>query len=256
MMNRHMSEDGGQAVFINRIHSAIGRPAGVPLDPDAVMRSHETDETHAILSTVRRRSRDDRMELLNQLIDAAKPLHLKVKPVADLAEAAEDIRRTALDRAPEWGNAKSVFAWRHPLVDRLNLTPLLAADGIPVCTPNGLNGSQGRLRRQVIDACIGVTGADYCVAESATLVMKTRPGQPRIVSLVPSIHIAVIRLDQILSRFRELYTLLAHDPAEKAEGLSHVLTFVSGPSKTADIEAQMVLGAHGPREMAVLVVTG
>jgi L-lactate dehydrogenase complex protein LldG len=85
--------------------------------------------------------------------------------------------------------------------------------------------------------------------------MRTRAGQARSVSLVPAIHIAVIELKQIIADLKELYALLKWDPQEKKEGLTNCMTFISGPSKTADIEATMVRGAHGPREVHVYVIT-
>ncbi len=93
------------------------------------------------------------------------------------------------------------------------------------------------------------------MADTATLVMRTRPGQARAVSLLPSIHVAVIGLDQIIADLKELYALLKWDPQERQEGLTNCMTFISGPSKTADIEATMVHGAHGPREVLVYVIT-
>jgi len=106
------------------------------------------------------------------------------------------------------------------------------------------------------NAFIGITSADYCIAETATLTMKTRPGQPRCVSLLPSIHVAVVRLDQILWNLKELYLLLKWDSYEQAEGITDCMTFISGPSKTADIEATLVHGAHGPRELYLFVLKG
>ncbi|MDX2499995.1 MAG: LUD domain-containing protein, partial [Deltaproteobacteria bacterium] len=101
---------------------------------------------------------------------------------------------------------------------------------------------------------IGITSADYCMADTASLVMRTRPGQGRSVSLVPSIHIGVIYLEQIIWDLKELYALLSFDPDVRQEGLTNCMTFISGPSKTADVEATMVHGAHGPREVYVYVV--
>jgi L-lactate dehydrogenase complex protein LldG len=84
--------------------------------------------------------------------------------------------------------------------------------------------------------------------------MRTRPGQARTVSLLPSIHVAVIELNQIVADLKELYALLKWDPRARSEGLTNCMTFISGPSKTADIEATMVHGAHGPREVVVYVI--
>ena len=86
--------------------------------------------------------------------------------------------------------------------------------------------------------------------------MKARPGQARSVSLVPSIHVAVITLDQIVRDLEELYALLRNDLGQSGEGLGRCTTFISGPSKTADIELTMVHGAHGPRALHLFVITG
>ena len=93
------------------------------------------------------------------------------------------------------------------------------------------------------------------MADSATMVMRTRSGQARTVSLLPSIHVAVIEFGQIIADLKELYALLKWDPHTCKEGLTNCMTFISGPSKTADIEATMVHGAHGPREVHLFVVT-
>ncbi len=79
-------------------------------------------------------------------------------------------------------------------------------------------------------------------------------GLPRSVSLVPSIHIAVIRMDQIIEDLKELYFRPGHDPEIQEERLTNCMTFISGPSKTGDIELVMVHGAHGPRELIIFVV--
>jgi len=117
-----------------------------------------------------------------------------------------------------------------------------------------MENERQQLRQYVIDSYIGITSADYCMADTASLVMRTRPGQGRSVSLVPSIHIGVVYLDQIIWDLKELYALLSFDPDVRQEGLTNCMTFISGPSKTADVEATMVHGAHGPREVYVYVI--
>ncbi len=73
-------------------------------------------------------------------------------------------------------------------------------------------------------------------------------------SLVPAVHVAVLTLDQMLANLTELYALLEQDRIAHKNGLTHHMVFISGPSKTADIELTMVHGAHGPREMHLVVV--
>jgi L-lactate dehydrogenase complex protein LldG len=108
----------------------------------------------------------------------------------------------------------------------------------------------------VSKAYIGVTSAEWCVASTATLAARNHPGMPRSVSLVPSIHVAVIRAGQVVADFHELYALLNTELDREGRGLTDAMTFITGPSKTADIEATLVHGAHGPRELYLIVIGG
>ncbi len=196
----------------------------------------------------------DRKRLLDRLIHEGGLLNLKVIPVPTAQDAAQAIVELAQDRAPEWSDSKSLVAWRHPLIDGLNLPERLKNKGISVYVPDPEPVDSGLFRLQAQTALIGVTSADYCIAESASLVLKTRPGQPRMVSLLPSIHVAVISEDQLLESLKECYALVKRDPDSETEGMTCCMTLISGPSKTADIEAVMVHGAHGPREMIIYVM--
>jgi L-lactate dehydrogenase complex protein LldG len=199
-----------------------------------------------------------------RLEQMAAPIHLQVRQVDDLPGAAAAIAELVANTPPEWGRRKQVAAWRHPLIEGLNLHEALKPQAVPVVyaplendVGRGVDAVQrADFRAAVAASYVGVTSADYCVADSATLVMKTRPGQARSVSLVPSVHVSVIRARRIIADLGELFALLTSDPDQRAEGLTNCLTFISGPSKTADIEAHMVHGAHGPRELHLLILKG
>jgi L-lactate dehydrogenase complex protein LldG len=148
-----------------------------------------------------------------------------------------------------------VVAWQHPLIESLKLPDALAEQAVPLFFADLQKMDRENLRQRIIDSYIGITSADFCMADTATLVMRTRTGQARSVSLVPAIHIAVLKLNQIIADLKELYALLKWDPQMSKQGLTNCMTFISGPSKTADIEATMVHGAHGPREVYIFVIT-
>jgi L-lactate dehydrogenase complex protein LldG len=195
----------------------------------------------------------------------ALPINLNVTVLKDRAAATAAIADLVRDRVPEFGDRKQVVIWRHPLLESLNLSEALAIQNVPLhvtefensaVDEDSANQERERIRQNVVDAFIGITSADFCMAETASLVMRTRPGQGRSVSLVPSIHVAVITIDQIIADLKELYALLKWDLEVQKEGLTNCMTFISGPSKTADVEATMVHGAHGPREVYVYVVAG
>ena len=194
------------------------------------------------------------MHRLNRLIEEAVPLNLKVIPVPSPSVAAQSIVDLMVTRTPEWHEEKSLVAWRHPLIDSLNLPDQLQRKGIPVYVPGDGTPDFELFRKQCQTALIGVTSAECCIVESASLVLKARPGQPRMVSLLPSIHAAVITEGQLIERLCEYYAQIQHGIDAGAEGLTCCMTLISGPSKTADIEAVMVHGAHGPREMVIYVI--
>jgi L-lactate dehydrogenase complex protein LldG len=244
-----------QEEFINRIKMALGKPMAPSQRNVDLFKSEMSDETRAILERLKDRKPAERKKLLTTLIEAAGPINLKVMACEDVNSVTAGIVDLVRDKNPEWGHKKSVVAWQHPLIENLNLPAALSQQDVDVffTDSNELKGEN--LRRHVIDSYIGITAADFCMADTATLVMRTRAGQARSVSLVPAIHIAVIELNQIIADLKELYALLKWDPKVKNEGLTNCMTFISGPSKTADIEATMVHGAHGPREVHVFVIT-
>ena len=96
---------------------------------------------------------------------------------------------------------------------------------------------------------LGVTGALAGLADSGSLVLSHGPGRPRMASLVPEIHVALLDindLDLTLSHWAHRH------PAEAGETAN--LVMVTGPSRTGDIEQQLNLGVHGPRHLHVVLV--
>jgi len=100
-----------------------------------------------------------------------------------------------------------------------------------------------------VDVDVGVTGADAALAESGTLVLAHGEGRPRMASLVPEIHIALLEVSLI----ERTLAHWAHENPRLA-GETTNLVFVSGPSRTGDIEQQLNLGVHGPRHLHVVMI--
>jgi L-lactate dehydrogenase complex protein LldG len=260
-----MMDTPDQIKFLRRIRTALGHPPDVSREVQHLFAEGPSAEDLQLLDRVRQRTAADRQVLLERLIEAGKPINLNVIPLPDSAYATAAIARLVTEKNPEWGEAKKVTAWRHPLIESLNLPEALDRPQVPVHVTAPIPPAAGsefdqtereRQRADIIASFIGVTSADFCLADTATLVLRNRPGQPRSVALVPSIHIAVITLDQIVADMKELFALLRWVAHFRPEGLSNYMSFISGPSKTADIEATMVHGAHGPREVHLIILTG
>ena len=246
--------------FIANVRDALKKSPGVDSKKKNGLKEDPTrQDLDKELEQIRQRSGDELKKLFNLLKEQAKPLNLQVREMDSLTSTADSMVQLIKEKSPEWGDSKKVVTWKHPLIEKLELKEALAKYDIPVYVTErnpdeDLPQAKKRVRNQVIESFVGITTADYCLAETGTLVMKNRLNQPRSVSLVPSIHIAVIELKQIIQNLKEYYLIQTWDPKEKKEGLTNYLSFISGPSKTADIELELVHGAHGPCELHLYVI--
>ena len=128
--------------------------------------------------------------------------------------------------------------------------PFLAECGIATL-PGVRSGIADReeLRALCASADVGITSADYVLADTGSLVMLASPREARLVSLLPPAHIAVVPRDRILTGLDELFTILPN-PTE----VTSSMVLITGPSRTADIEQILVRGVHGPGRITVVVV--
>ena len=97
---------------------------------------------------------------------------------------------------------------------------------------------------------VGVTGVFAALAETGTLMMVSGPETPATTSLLPETHIAVVPVERIVKRMEDAWALARRDLGE----LPRLVNFISGPSRTGDIDQTIVLGAHGPYRVHVILV--
>lgn len=198
-----------------------------------------------IMDRINSRNDLDFSGLVQLFIDNSTPLNLHVHKVVDHKHASETIAEIVSSTEPEFGKAKHIIQHSHPDIHALQLWHRF--ENQPVSLHTTLSADP-EVRAKTEASYIGITCADWGIAESATLVQLTRPEQPRSTSLVPSIHIGLVQKKNLLHSLDEAYWSITQ------ETIPTSMTFISGPSKTADIEAHMVHGAHGPREMHVIIL--
>jgi L-lactate dehydrogenase complex protein LldG len=102
---------------------------------------------------------------------------------------------------------------------------------------------------------VGLTGVDAALAATGSVVVLSGNGRPRAASLLPPIHIAVVAASQIVPDLESWWAM------QKAAGLDQTrqhsnVVVITGPSRTADIAMQLVMGMHGPRELHLVLLTG
>lgn len=119
--------------------------------------------------------------------------------------------------------------------------------GPVVVKPSDVNGN-GAYKDAVFSVDAGLTSVYTAVAESGTLIIAHDPCNPRLISLAPLVHLAVVRTDTVVPVYEK-----AVERVLQNGGLPSQLTFITGPSLTADIMATPFRGMHGPRRLIVFL---
>jgi L-lactate dehydrogenase complex protein LldG len=145
-------------------------------------------------------------------------------------------------------SARRVLLSASLLLERLNLADRLRAAGLETTASDTLTPATCREGFFAADA--GITGVDYLVAETGSVVLLADREEPRSVSLLPPVHIAVAERGQLLPDLFDLF-----DPRRwQGQGPPSCLSVITGPSKTGDIELRLVTGVHGPGEVHVVLL--
>jgi len=106
-------------------------------------------------------------------------------------------------------------------------------------------------RAFLLEADLGLSCAQWGIAETGTLVLESERERNRLVSLVPPVHVAVLQAGAILATLGDALAAVRR-PEHGAP--SRAVTFITGPSRTGDIELTLVVGVHGPKELVVIVI--
>jgi L-lactate dehydrogenase complex protein LldG len=153
--------------------------------------------------------------------------------------AGPDELRAALAELVQAEEVKKATAWTTPELQDLGVTTILAALGVEIVSPHAY-------KRQVAECDLGVTGVDMALPETGTLLLRSSPERPRSVSLLPRVHLAVLRPAALRADLQPAFAEVKHDG---------YFVFVTGPSRTADIELTVTIGVHGPKALHVWVLT-
>jgi L-lactate dehydrogenase complex protein LldG len=166
--------------------------------------------------------------------DRARQVGVRVEIAASIQEAAALAAGWCLQRG-----ARRAAVWATP-----DLSPVvehLRFQGVEILPP-------GTPTDVVAQADAGVTGAECGIAETGTLVLPCDTDRPRLASLLPPAHLAVLSADRILPDLPALFARLGPLPS--------ALALITGPGRSADIGLVPTVGAHGPFEVAVVIVRG
>jgi L-lactate dehydrogenase complex protein LldG len=112
--------------------------------------------------------------------------------------------------------------------------------------------ARDRLKEQMARVPVSITGIEYLIADTGTLVALAQPAASRQISLLPEVHMVLATIDQIRPNLSDL---LAEIQAKYGASLpGSVITLITGPSRTADIEKVLIKGVHGPTRLVVVLL--
>ena len=180
---------------------------------------------------------------------AAKPLVSTPRGVAECRERfAQELAGLGVDCHVE-GSPEAVRARVSALAEGkkvLSWDPEELPYGLGAVLSRAARGTSPRAEQAAAE--IGVTGCHGAVAETGSLAVLSGPGHSRSVSLLPPMHVAVVKPEDFCFTMGEFFAREARRIGEAA-----CCTFITGPSRTADIELTLTLGVHGPGMVVVVV---
>ena len=159
----------------------------------------------------------------------------------------------ALDRLTQIAGEeglKTVLASEDDVLTTLNLSEWGKINSVRVMTAAMFPSRDSFKDAVFTEADAGITGADFAVAESGTLVLFHDPKQPRLISLAPILHIAIVPAKRVVAVYEEAIEHIF----DRRRNLPSQISFITGPSTTADIESTLFKGMHGPKKIHLILV--
>ena len=210
--------NGARETILNSIRTHLAA--------SAVFDRHEPDPVNPVIRTVQPQSLT-LIELFKQSVESVDGHCIITTDVTDvLGRIITDLKaqRLAISDSPE--------------VKRLLYATDLEIEELGIA-PNA---------HDIFRFDVGISTAQAAIAETGTLVLDSTYERHRLVSLVPPVHIAIVNASSIRATLSDALTLL-----ENEKEISPAVTFITGPSRTADIELTLTIGVHGPQELYVII---
>ncbi|MBL4666750.1 MAG: lactate utilization protein [Sneathiella sp.] len=181
-----------------------------------------------------------------------KRAQIPVKDQLDLFQIKMEKLMSTVDRVKDASDvpaAVQVYLAQHNLPSRIKMSPAkslmdLAWADIP--TLEIVTGAGAE------EDMVGLSPAFAAVAETGTLMMLSGPETPSTVNFLPENHIVILQAGDVTGSYEEAWDSVRE--ATQETGMPRTVNFISGPSRTADIETRLIMGAHGPKSLHVILV--
>ena len=235
--------------FLSRVREALGKGTQPPGDPDHLM-----PHPHPGLEALQPDPTANATDLVLKLQTELTAVGGQVIRVSSPAAATAYINEFTQNR-----NIHHVIRWSSDLLSHLEIDAILEQNGIEVhvpADPTTTIRSEDRqaMRHWAARADLGISGVTYAIAETGTLALAAHAGQMRGVSLLPPVHIAIARADQIVATMSDCLLKLQAAGDDLQHNLTSCISFITGPSRTGDIELNLTIGVHGPGALHLVIL--
>ena len=220
------SDDAREAII-----GAIRRNLSASAPFDAQWRKHHGHLSDSVAATTSMRTEISRDVLIENFRANLESVRGHCTVVVSDSEAAEHVKMVVASLG-----AKRIAVSDAPLVRRI------------IDHDAGIEIVENAPAEYLFDCDLGITSAQWAIAETGTLVLESDKESHRLTSLVPPVHLCVLKADDIRQTMGEILELVSRD-------LSRTVTFITGASRTSDIELTLAIGVHGPGELHVIVIT-
>ena len=234
--------------FLKSVRTALKRPEGAPATPYPRL-AEDVATLRRRVAEVEARLERARPALVERFVEMAPKSGWTLVRAADHAQGLARLGELAHERG--WRNA---LRSDHPVFQRLPLAALVPSLDVRLMA---LSTGRAReaLRHEVTENTdVGITGVTYAMAETATVVLLPQKGVSRLVSLLPPVHVAVVETSQVIESMDDLFLFRRLAYYEGGMDMGSSMNFITGPSRTGDIEQTVVTGVHGPREVSLLLI--
>ncbi len=237
-----------RAEFLGRVRREMAKTRGL----FAAETAERPADPAAVVETIRRQVAERWPAALARFKEEFERVAGVLYHVKQIDDVPPLVGRIAAERG-----ARRLLTWAGAaLSDRL--TDWLRAEGLEV-TEQALEGASdaecARFRQMAAEAEIGVTGVDIAVAETGSLVVISGSGRARVASLLPPYHVAIFGKTALVESLEQVGVILEalhREPDRSMSGAS--ISFITGPSRTADIELTLTRGVHGPKEVHAIFI--
>lgn len=229
--------NGDREAVLGRIREALRAPAPRHHDPPAATTGGKVAVTAPFREWLPQTgaTADERAALFGQL---SEMLRTEFVPCASVASAAKHLAQLAAENG-----------WRRLALHSGELTDVITKTLPPMLELLRLESDYDRNALESCDA--GLTECECLVAQTGSVCVTALSSGGRTLSVLPPHHVVIARRHQLVPDLTAAFELLAQ---KYAPNYPSFMSFISGPSRTGDIERILVLGAHGPRKLTVLLV--